>query len=476
MKKYSISKVAAGILGIALFVVISFCLKVPTGLAVQAEALGYSGRTAMTVLGGLAWAICWWVGMVIPEWCTALGLLCVWNVAAGVEFPVVFSSFGKSTWWLMIGAFTLTAAITKTGLMRRISLNLMRLFPPSFRGQVIAMISVGAVCSPLMPSTTAKIVLGGNLAAGSADLLGYEKNSAGRNGLFIACWTGFCLLAPTFMSASILSYSLISALPAEYANISWMQWFISMLPWGIIVLLGMYAVMMLFYRPESQGNTFSKEDIKQQCDALGKASKQEKITAVLLAVCLMFWILEKKTGISSGTVALIGGLCCVAFGVLETKEISSRIPWGFMLLVGAVLNMGDVFAATGISKWLLTLIEPILSYINNPFLIVTIVFVIAVAMRLLIASQAAVITLLTSVFAPVLISLDIHPAVAGFAIYAAALCWVMVYQNTTCLAGLEAMGGTVSHKKTVPAGIAYLVIALVGCLISVLYWKLLGYL
>jgi len=389
---------------------------------------------------------------------------------------VVFASFGKDTWWLMVGAFMLTAAITKTGLMRRISLNLMRLFPPSFRGQVIAMISVGAVCSPLMPSTTAKAVLGGNLAAGSADLLGYESDSTGRSGLFIAFWTGFCLLAPTFMSASILAYSMMSALPAEYADISWMQWFVSMLPWGIIVLLGMYAVVMLFYRPKDQGKVFSKEDIKRQNDALGKVSRQEKITAVLLAICLVFWILEKRTGLSSGAVALIGGLCCFIFGVLETKEAASRIPWGFMLLVGAVLNMGDVFGAVGISKWLLTLVEPVLSYINNPFLIVIIVFVIAVVMRLLIASQAAVITLLTSVFAPILISLDIHPAVAGFVIYSAVLCWVMVYQNTTCLAGLEAMGGTVSHKKTVPAGIAYLFISLVACLISILYWRLLGYL
>lgn len=476
MKKYFTPKVAAGILGIVLFIVISFCLKAPAGLAVQAEAMGYSGRTAMTVLGGLAWAICWWVGMVIPEWCTAVGLLCVWNVAGGLEFPVAFASFGKSTWWLMIGAFTLTAAITKTGLMRRISLNLMRLFPPTFRGQVIAMLSVGAVCSPLMPSTTAKVVLGGNLAAGSADLLGYESDSVGRNGLFVACWTGFCLLAPMFMSGSILAYSMLSALPAEYADISWMQWFISMLPWGIIVLFGMYAVVMLLYRPKHQGNTFSKEDVKQKCDALGKASKQEKITAVLLAICLVFWILEKSTGISSGVVAVIGGLCCVIFGVLDTKEVSSRIPWGFMLLVGAVLNMGDVFGATGISKWLLTLIEPILSYINNPFLIVIIVFAIAIVMRLMIASQAAVLTLLTSVFAPILISLGIHPAVAGFVIYAAVLCWTVVYQNTTCLAALEAMGGTVSHKKTVPAAIAYLLISLVACLLSILYWKLLGYL
>ncbi len=461
-------------LGILLFFVFGFLLRVPDVLEQSAQSNGYSGHSAMVVLAGLIWAICWWASGIIPDWCTALLLQGIFIAVAKIPFASAFGAFSKSTLWLMIGTFCIAAAISKTGLLRRISLNLMKLFPPNFRGQTLALLVVGAVCGPLMPSSTAKALLGGKLAYSNADLLEYEHNSRGRVGLFMAAWTGFYLIEPMFMSSSFMAYSMIGSLPEGHSEISWGQWFVAMLPWSIMMLVGMYFVVKLLYNPKEQ-RAFSAEYIRGECRALGKMGRQEKITAIILCICLAFWILEKRTGISAGLVALMGGMLCFATGVLERREISTSINWGFTLFVGVVLNMGDIFISVGISNWLLHLFDPILTRINSPVLLVILFFSITVAMRFLLSSQTAVLALLTGVFSTVALATGMHPFIAGLVIYTAIPVCILYFQNPSYLATIQSMDGTVEHSYTVKGHVLYLLVALSACLLSIPYWQLLGY-
>lgn len=472
-EKSSTKRYVSRILGVSLFVLFLF-LPAPEELAAAAASHGYDGRTAMTVIGALLFAICWWVGSVVPDWCTALILQLMWVIAAGMDFSLVFAAFSNTTVWLMIGAFSLGAAVTGTGLLKRISLKLMRLFPATFRGQVLALMTAGTVCGPLMPSTTAKVVLGSKLAYGSAELMGYGSRTKGRSGLFLAAWTGFDLTAPMFISASFLGYSMAASLPGKLQDVSWMQWFIAMLPWGVLIFIAMFLVITLICRPE-KNVSFSGKEIASKAEALGPVSKNEKITGVIVCLCLVFWILEKVTGISAGAVALAGAVLCFAFRVLDSKDIKN-LPWGFIIFVGVVLNMGEMFVSTGISDWLTTMIGPVMKQIDNQVLIVAMVFVITVAMRFAIASQTAVITILTSLFAPLVLAAGISPFAAGLVVYTAVPVWIAYYQNPTYLAAMECMDGTVKHGDTLKAAFIYIGVALLADLAVIPYWMILGYL
>lgn len=473
-EKHTRKKEIYAVIGVVLFIIIGFVLKTPETLEQAAQARGYTGHTAMVILAGLVWAICWWAGVVLPDWCTALLLQGIFIAAGKIPFSVAFGAFSKSTLWLMIGTFCIAAAISKTGLLKRISLNLMKLFAPNFNGQVLAMLVSGTVCAPLMPSSTAKALLGGKLAQSSSDLMNYGNNSSGRVGLFIAAWTGFYLTEAMFMSASFMAYSLVGSLPEEYAAVSWGQWFLAMLPWSILMLIGMYFAIKLLYRPESQ-RSFSKQYIHDECQAMGKMGKKEKITAAILSGCLLLWILEKTTGISAGLVALMGGVLCFAFGVLDKKEIATSVNWGFTLFVGVVLNMGDLFVTVGVSEWLLGLLLPVMKHINSTVLLIALMFTITVVMRFILSSQTAVLALVTGVFSTVALSAHIHPLIAGLVAYTAIPVCVLFFQNPSYLATIQSMNGTVEHKYTVKAHVLYLIVALLACLMSIPYWKLLGY-
>ena len=146
-----------------------------------------------------------------------------------------------------------------------------------------------------------------------------------------------------------------------------------------------------------------------------------------------------------------------------------------MLFVGVVLNLGEVLTATGISSWILEMLSPVLLALGNKYMLIAVVILVTVLLRFVLASQTAVITLLVGVLAPVAMELQIHPLVIGLVVYANVAVWIAFYQNPTYLASLQGMEDTIAHKNTVKAGILYILVSAVGCMVSVPYWGLLGY-
>ena len=71
----------------------------------------------------------------------------------------LFGAFSGSTVWLVIMVFALSNGIGKSGLLNRIAIAILSLFPPTYTGAVVAMMCTGTVLSPLIPSVNAKLSL-----------------------------------------------------------------------------------------------------------------------------------------------------------------------------------------------------------------------------------------------------------------------------------------------------------------------------
>lgn len=272
-KKLLTGKFVFGAAGVVICLLFSFLLKAPAGLEAAAISVGSTGAMAMRILGITLLAVLWWIGNVWTDWMTTLVMLLLWVLLADVPFTTAFSAFGSTSTWLIVGAFCLSEAVSKTGLFTRISWFLLRIFPPTFTGQVLAMLLVGAVCTPLIPSMTAKAILGVTVAGGVATAMGYPNNSAGRYALFMAAWFGFGVTAPAFVNGSIFGYTVLGALP-EGVSVTYGEWFIAMIPWLAIVLVGGFILIKLLYRPEQAG-TLTKEYAVEHYKSLGKLEGKE---------------------------------------------------------------------------------------------------------------------------------------------------------------------------------------------------------
>ena len=472
-KKIPLGKLICGVGGVIVCLLFSFVLQAPSSIETAAASVGSTGTIAMRILGITLLAVFWWIGNVGTDWMVTLVMLILWVLLADVSFAKAFAAYSESSTWIIVGAFCLAEAVSKTGLFTRISWFLLRIFPPTFNGQVLAMLLVGAICTPLIPSMTAKAILGVTVANGVATAMGYSNNSNGRYALFMAAWFGFGVTAPVFINGSIFGYTLLGALPAG-ESVTYVEWFIAMIPWLIIILCGGFLLIKLLYRP-GHGGSLTKEYAAEHYRSLGKLQGKELQSALILAGAVLFWVLESTLGIPAAATALLAGLLCFALGILDKKEIATAPKWSIVIFLGGVLALGSVFSGAGIDIWLQALIAPLFERMNNTFLAALIIMVMVVVLRLILASFSATIIIMMAVLTPVASTIGLSPFIIGILVYTVENTWFVRYQNTTYTTCFECVKDTLEYKGTVKASFAYVVLCMIGCLASIPYWSALNY-
>lgn len=459
--------------GVGLWALLCF-LPAPEALAQAARAAGSDGAAAMRVLGGTALAICWWAGEVAANWIVALVMMLLWIVPGGLPFSTAFFGFAGSSLWLILGAFCISAGVSKTGLFRRVSWYLIRLFSPTFTGQVLALLLGGTLCSPVIPSSTAKGVLGASIARNIADALDYEADSPGRCGLFVASYIGFSATACAFLGGNIHTYMIYDAIPeSAQSAVTWLTWLLYSLPWLAVVLSGSFLMIKRAFSPGGH-RVLSGEYVARECEKLGRMGKKEWIAAGLLLGAVLLWIFGSSLHISAVATAL--GVTCLFFatGILDREDLSSAVPWGLFIFMGGVQNLGNVFSQVGVQSWLEELLVPVFARISHPAAIVTVVAAAAILLHLILASQTATIAVLMAILAPVALSSGMNPFAVGFAALVMVQCWFFAHQNAGFTSALSGMQGTLTHRKTVGASFGFAALAWLGCLASLPLWHMAG--
>lgn len=428
-------------------------------------------------LGILAWAVINWIFESFADYVVCL-IMCSMLVGFKVvSFDIAFKAFAGSTWWMLVAAIAIGVGAYKCGLIKRISLLIMRLFPSSFNGQVVAMLASGAVITPIIPSSLAKTAIAGPIAMGISDTLGFEKRSKGSAGMFLAMYAGYFLGGPVFLSAATFCYMIKGQLPeAVQAQFTWGQWTISTIPYFIVLLVGSYFAITRLYKPQS--NTRLPADyIKDQLKELGPMSRHEKITGIVLAIALVLWVLESALGISAVVTTVIAMCVLVIAGVLNVQDLHTKVNWTMLIFIGGIISMSDIMSTLQINVWLRDVLTPYVSgIVANPYLFVATIVVVMVLLRFVVVSVAAAIMLVMAIFTPFAIQAGINPWIVGFVAYTASLVWVMYYQNSGFLMGYAQSGGAerINFNHTVKMGVVYVVICLLGCLVSVPYWQAIG--
>lgn len=473
-KPLSKKKLIFGILGVVLFVVVGWAIPAPQVLVSAAEEVGQTGHAAMIVLGTLMLAVCWWMGEVVASWITGLTMVIIWPLLGVVSIPKAFEPFSGSIVWLIIGGFSIAAAVTQSGLLRRIAYNLMKLFPANFRGQTLAMMVAGTVTSPLIPSANAKCLLGCSIAKASADAMEYENNSKGRTGLFMAAWSGFGLSVCCFISGSAFGYIVKGFMPeAMQAEITWGHWFVMMLPWLIVSSVLLYVGIQFLYKP-SEKASISKGYINEELAKMGKMSRNEWICAVVLIVCLVLWIFEKQSGINATITTIAGALVLFFTGCLKPSDIANKVPWGLIIFIGCVLSLGNRFTDCGLTALFLSWFQPIFANSSNIYLTVALMIVLIVVVRFFIAAQAVVISLFIGIMMPVMSAMGFDVFCIALLVQACVNNFFTLYQNPCYLTSFGAMGDTIVQKDCIKGALLHTVVMFICSFVSIFVWQITG--
>lgn len=445
------------------------------GVAMQPlpAGLSWAGLKAIAIL---CWAVTYWVFDVFPDFVVGLGMSALLVVTKTTTINVAFATYSTDTWWLLVSAIGLGVAATKTGLLTRISLLVLKIFPATYKGQVMALIGCGTFFGTLIPSTTAKMAVMAPMALSISNALGFEKKSPGATGIFAACGTGFNLSSPFFLSSSFLGYVVISLLPkADQAQFTWMYWLQCAAMWGIVLIIGCTLSIFWLYRPKEDVR-LAPGFINEQIEALGPFSKEQKLTLVVALSCLGFWMTQSFHNIPASMVALIGLCILLAYNIYDRNDFRKLVVWDAIFFLGSITSLGSVFGTLKIDQWIGSVLGPVLApFASNIFLYLITLSVMVYILRFFVISVGSAVAVLGLVFAPVAAAQGINPFIAAFTVYCAGNVWNVFYNSIVWVVAYYAAGGDmVEFKEMRKFSIAYMIISVVGLLASVPVWKMLG--
>ena len=348
------------LLGVAALAVIAV-LPTPEGLPVAGQRM--LALLAFAVIVWMTEALDYAVSAVVIAASMALLLGFSPNVAnpnalygTGAGLTLAFSGFANTALALVAAALFLSAAMTATGLDKRIALSILSRVGTETRHVVMGTILVGFVIAFLVPSTTARVACLVPITLGIVAAFGVSRKSVFAGMLMIT----------TVQTASIWNVGIKTAAAQNmvavgfiertlHTTVTWLEWLVAAAPFAVLMSVALYFVMTRMMPPEVAAVPGGREAIRKSLADLGPMKAAEKKLLAISLTLLAFWATEgvlHRLDTSTTTVTAVALMFLPGLGIMTWKEAQPRIPWGTVVLFGIGISLGTALLQTKGATWL----------------------------------------------------------------------------------------------------------------------------
>jgi anion transporter len=314
------------------------------------EALDYA--VSAVVIGALMIFLLAWV----PDAAKPAG----GDMGTGAALGLTLSGFSNSAVALVAAACFIAAAMTATGLDRRIALLVLSKVDARTNHIVIGAMVVGFLLSFIVPSTTARVACLVPIMMGFILAFKVDKRSRFAGLLVITAAQTASVWNVGIKTAAAQNMVAIGFIEKQLeATITWMEWFVAGAPFSALMSVAVYFIMTRMMKPEMKEIEGGQATIRQQLDAIGKMTSKEWTLLVIVLVLLSFWATEKvlhNFDTSSTTIAAIAWMLLPRLGVMDWKESQRGFPWGTVVLFAVGISIGTALLTTNAAGWLANLI------------------------------------------------------------------------------------------------------------------------
>ena len=327
------------------------------------------------------------------------------GMGTGAALSIALSGFSNSAVALVAAACFIAAAMTATGLDRRIALVVLSKVDASTNHIVMGAMFVGFLLSFIVPSTTARVACLVPIMMGFILAFRVEKRSRFAGLLVITAAQTASVWNVGIKTAAAQNMVAIGFIEKQFqASISWLEWFIAGAPFSALLSVAVYFIMTRMMKPEMSQIAGGRDTIRAQLQAIGNMTLNEwKLLAVVVTL-LCFWSTEKilhDFDTSSTTIAAIALMLLPRVGVMGWKESQKGFPWGTVVLFAIGISVGTALLKTSAAGWLAGLIVSSLGLENaSAFVIMMLLSLFLVMIHLGFASATA----LASTMVPIIIS------------------------------------------------------------------------
>ena len=283
-----------------------------------------------------------------------VSLLVVPKPADAIKWAL--SGFQDGTVWLIFVAFMFALGYEKTGLGRRVALNLVKWLGKRTLGLGYAVALADLVLAPFTPSNTARS--GGTIfpvIKNIPPLYGSEPGPTARKIGSYIMWTAFattCLTSAMFLTGlapNLLALSLIKQ--TAKIDISWTEWFMGILPIGVLLFIFLPMIVYKIYPPELKSSPEVPAWAAEELKKMGGFTFKEVSMALLALLALGLWIFGSEL-INATTVALLVLSLMVIARIVDWDDVlGHKQAWNVLVWFATLVTMADGLNKVGFLKW-----------------------------------------------------------------------------------------------------------------------------
>ena len=356
------------LLGVVLFGVVYFSPAWPDAVdpAHKHFVLSHQGKAA---IGLFLLAAVWWVFEVVPIGVTSITIAVLQvlflirpgvtladgkTVISGAE--LAFKEFFHPSVWFIFGSIVIGKVFTKTGLTQRMAYKMLMLV-----GEKTSRIYLGCfVLTALLAHIMAHTAVAATVFPLLVTIYRLYDDEGGRTkfgkGLFIGmayvagAGSIITLLGAARGAVAIGFFKEITGQEISFFTLS-----LYMAPVGWLMVFVLWGYMLVFYKPERAVIPGLRERAKTLNDKLGRISRVEIITLVIVlsAVALMSLrsFIPALKALDKGGIILAATVLFFVFNILTIRDLE-EIPWNIVLLFGGAMSLGYCLVSSGAADWM----------------------------------------------------------------------------------------------------------------------------
>lgn len=392
-KKINWKRIFFILLGFALFLIVYFSPPWPDAVDPEGKhfILSHQGKAA---IGLFLLASTWWIFEVVPIGVTSIAigaiqvLFLIYRLdEEGKKLPVTeaFRDFMDSSVWFIFGSLVIGLVFTKTGLTKRLAYKMLAMV-----GEKTSMIYLGcmlitAALTHIMAHTAVAATIFPLLMAINSLYSEDEKPTKFGKGLFIGmAYTAGAGSVITLLGSARAAVAIGFFKQFTGKEISFFGLTYYMFPLGWLMVFLLWGFMMIFFRPEKAVIPGLKERAKALYARLGKMSKNEILSLLIIGSAILFLgltsFIPSLKILNKSAVMLVATVLFFILNILDVKDLE-EIPWNIVLLFGGAMSIGFCLWMTGAAKWLA--VEWLAMFVHAPKFI----FIMSIALFVLIMTN-----------------------------------------------------------------------------------------
>ncbi|MFP4364943.1 MAG: SLC13 family permease [Spirochaetia bacterium] len=395
----------------AIFILIAIGVFLFIGFFPFSEGIRTVGEATLTqqgqiALGILLFALVLWISEALPFHITGLFgivLLALFNVDTFKN--IVSVGFGNHVVAFFIGVLILSAFITKTGLGKRIAMFILSLTGNSTRLIILGFLATGTLLSMWVTDmAVAAMLMPLARAICQEEDIKPLKSNFGKALLIASAWGPVIggIGTPAGCSPNPIAIGFLQEMAG--IEVSFLQWMIYGVPAALLLLPFAWILLIIFFKPEMDKLSKSKDELKNEFKELPPLSREEIVTSIVFVLTVTLWlaspVLSNLLGISipvSMPVLLTAALFFFpGMSKLKWKEIEPEISWSGIILVLSGISLGMMLYQTGGAQWIALLTLGGVSSLN-PFLMIFTIVLIVSFLKVALSSNAVTGTIIVPI-------------------------------------------------------------------------------